>query len=540
MPGEDSLTHFLSKLREILRGKISEQDFAEAVTQARSHTGGVFKKRRKDETKPIPEDDTGDDMDPGPPPPDEAAERKPRAKARCAEPIYMSEVVQFAEDGRTASIQVFPPVGKYDHPRYGTLDISPAFLKRVKANFDAKIYQQELPLTIDLEHQTSLSGAAGWISKVEIKGDKGLWATVELNDRGQALLRDDAYRYFSPEYYDEWTDPATGEQHKDVLVGGALTNRPFFKGMEPVLVASEGVFAFEEMRASGEGESAEDGEPEATELADANPEHYLYVPNAHRPGTWKLPVAENGQVTVAQLGRAAAALGPGGFRGQPVDLPEPDKAACKRKLRALYAKLGVKPEDMPEHIRAASEAGIQPVSERLAEQPGEEESEVGMSDDEAKAFRELGDSVKTLREELDAERKARETAEATAKTASERAVALERDAKRRELTEFVKANRLAFRGEVPEAVARLESYQAALSDEQFKDYLDERHAQHEAMAASEAFQQKGTARAPAGPSAELAAAIQTAGSLEKALEVNPRLYTEYVADQNRRVRRGGE
>ncbi len=77
----------------------------------------------------------------------------------------------------------------------------------------------------------------------------------------------------------------------------------------------------------------------------SNPDMYLYVPDREKPSTWKLPIAEdNGAVTVAQLGRAAAALGPG-FRGQPVDLPPDAKKTCARKLISLYREHKAPPPD---------------------------------------------------------------------------------------------------------------------------------------------------------------------------------------------------
>lgn len=85
---------------------------------------------------------------------------------------------------------------------------------------------------------------------------------------------------------------------------------------------------------------------------------FLYVPDPNKPSTWKLPFKEfvggKLQVTKKKLGMAAAALG-AGFRGQKASLPPEAKAAAKRKLRGLYAKLGVKPEDMPPAIREGDE-----------------------------------------------------------------------------------------------------------------------------------------------------------------------------------------
>mgnify|MGYP000228477299 CR=1 FL=1 len=81
------------------------------------------------------------------------------------------------------------------------------------------------------------------------------------------------------------------------------------------------------------------------------PEAYLYVPDPDEPSTWKLRIEETpGKITVAQLGRAAAALGPG-FRGQRVDLPsEEDYRECARKLIRLYRDIGVEDEKIPEYL----------------------------------------------------------------------------------------------------------------------------------------------------------------------------------------------
>jgi len=54
-------------------------------------------------------------------------------------------------------------------------------------------------------------------------------------------MEGDQFKFFSPEFFDEWKDPASGEVYSDVAIGGALTTRPFFKekSLRP-LVASEG------------------------------------------------------------------------------------------------------------------------------------------------------------------------------------------------------------------------------------------------------------------------------------------------------------
>jgi hypothetical protein len=80
---------------------------------------------------------------------------------------------------------------------------------------------------------------------------------------------------------------------------------------------------------------------------------FAYVPDPDKPSTWKLRLSEgkSGNITRSQLGAAAAAFSPGGFRGQKVQIPGADMAKVKAKIRAAYKKLGVDAKDMPESIR---------------------------------------------------------------------------------------------------------------------------------------------------------------------------------------------
>lgn len=84
---------------------------------------------------------------------------------------------------------------------------------------------------------------------------------------------------------------------------------------------------------------------------------YACVPDPEKPSTWKLRLAEgeSGNITVAQLGRAAAAFSKGGFRGNRVDLPDECPAEkIKNRIRSEYRKLGVDSEDVPDSIKSLS------------------------------------------------------------------------------------------------------------------------------------------------------------------------------------------
>lgn len=84
-------------------------------------------------------------------------------------------------------------------------------------------------------------------------------------------------------------------------------------------------------------------------------EAYAYVGDPEKADTWKLRMWESPEkkATVAQLGRAAAAFSPGGFRGEKVEIPSEDAGRVKARIRAAYKACGAKPEDMPESIAAS-------------------------------------------------------------------------------------------------------------------------------------------------------------------------------------------
>jgi hypothetical protein len=136
------------------------------------------------------------------------------------------------------AIQVLPKPGTYKHPNYGDIVITPERNANFVRNFQQGVYQSRVP--IDAEHQTKVSGALGWLTGLSQNTDGSVDGAVEWTDRGRSMLAADRFRYVSPEWYDSWRDPATNTAHADILIGAALTSRPFFKeGALRPLVASE-------------------------------------------------------------------------------------------------------------------------------------------------------------------------------------------------------------------------------------------------------------------------------------------------------------
>lgn len=142
-------------------------------------------------------------------------------------------------------IPYLPKPGTYEHGVYGDIIVTAERNARFADQFNNGIYQEYIP--VDAEHETKLSGAVGWITKMRTNEDGSVDAWVDWTERGRSLLADDGFRYVSPEWYDTWTDPATRQTFEDVAVGCALTTRPYFKGahLRPLVASEDGLSIYE-------------------------------------------------------------------------------------------------------------------------------------------------------------------------------------------------------------------------------------------------------------------------------------------------------
>jgi uncharacterized protein (DUF2267 family) len=138
--------------------------------------------------------------------------------------------VKFEDNNPNASWMQAFPIGEYAHPLYGKIKMTQERAKQFAANLVQKI--RGIDTAIDFGH-TPGKEAAGWVKSAEARAD-GLWLFVEWTERAANAIRAGEWRYFSPEFVDKWRHPETGTVHKDVLMGGGLTNRPFLKNILPV------------------------------------------------------------------------------------------------------------------------------------------------------------------------------------------------------------------------------------------------------------------------------------------------------------------
>lgn len=223
----------LNKMRGRLKGKLrhgrtlTQDDIDEAHTFAKRHAAAMSE---ADETIVVEHDEANDG-------------NEVIAPMGYGELIEKPDYRLFQEIKSAAEIpdriHYLPVPGTYKHPSYGEVEITPERNARFVANFKDRIYGQDIP--IDAEHQTKLSGAMGHIKELVQNSDGSVDAIPTWTPNGRKLLSDGAFRYFSPEWFDSWRNPADGVTHQDVPIGGALTNRPFFKeGSLRPLAASEG------------------------------------------------------------------------------------------------------------------------------------------------------------------------------------------------------------------------------------------------------------------------------------------------------------
>lgn len=124
--------------------------------------------------------------------------------------------------------------GNFNHPKFGNFEITTQTLSEMIANFKNRV--RGIDLSFDYFHDSDKEASA-WVGDLELSEDgTQLWATnVDWTPKARQKLAERELRYFSPDFAFQWTDPETGNIFKNVLFGGALTNRPFLKEMQAIV-----------------------------------------------------------------------------------------------------------------------------------------------------------------------------------------------------------------------------------------------------------------------------------------------------------------
>ncbi len=137
--------------------------------------------------------------------------------------------------GDKVDIQIMR-VGAWNHQMYGKVKVTEKTLQDVVTNFEER--KRGIDLAVDENHEPNHK-ALGWFKDLYVKGKDALFASIELTKKGADLLTEGAYKYFSPEIVFKKIDEETGKSISNLLIGGAFTNRPFFKAMKPLMATEE-------------------------------------------------------------------------------------------------------------------------------------------------------------------------------------------------------------------------------------------------------------------------------------------------------------
>lgn len=117
------------------------------------------------------------------------------------------------------------------------ITITEADLDKAIENFE-RYWKPRGGVPVDYDHSFLESGdstAAGWIVSMERKG-LSLFETVKWTPKAAQQIRDKEYRFYSAEFTSDWINEEGGHEGFTVLAG-ALTNRPFLRGLTPVALS---------------------------------------------------------------------------------------------------------------------------------------------------------------------------------------------------------------------------------------------------------------------------------------------------------------
>jgi phage I-like protein len=128
-------------------------------------------------------------------------------------------------------------LGDYSDPRYGDFQITAGDVADWQKNLTQLPGGEAL---IDFEHRSERkprdSRAAGWITGIELDGDKVI-ANARWTPDGEQAIKDGSYRFISPAYGEHRNEH--GVTFENTLMSVALTNKPALTGLPAVVLASE-------------------------------------------------------------------------------------------------------------------------------------------------------------------------------------------------------------------------------------------------------------------------------------------------------------
>lgn len=151
---------------------------------------------------------------------------------------YLTDIsdieLEVKDDKKSAWIEIFRE-GEWNHPKHGVIKGTKKLFNDFIDNWKNNVLGRDI--SFDKTHNPE-DGATGWVKNIKIFGDK-LKALVEFTPWGIELIEQKGFKYFSPEYRDSYIDKESGKEHKNVLFGGGITNRPFLTNLAPIVLSED-------------------------------------------------------------------------------------------------------------------------------------------------------------------------------------------------------------------------------------------------------------------------------------------------------------
>ena len=171
-----------------------------------------------------------------------------------------SDLDSLTTEDRVTWVQAYP-FDSWDHPIYGTTTVNREIGSRYVENLKSNVRGQDIATNYEHgEDPAKGAKASGWIRDAELRDD-GVYLQVEFTPTAIQEIKNGEWKYFSAESYDEWEHPHTGQKYQYVLAGGALTNRPWVKGMLPINFSEVMVETEQGIKPKNESKEMEHSEP---------------------------------------------------------------------------------------------------------------------------------------------------------------------------------------------------------------------------------------------------------------------------------------
>jgi Mu-like prophage I protein len=148
---------------------------------------------------------------------------------------YLADLENIKLDEKNSTwIDVFR-LGTWKHPKWGiikgTKELFESFIKNWKDNVVGR------DISFDKTHDPD-GRAVAWVKNLKIEGDR-FKAFIEFTPFGVGMIKNKGFRYFSPEYVDNYESKETGKRVGPTLLGGGITNRPFLTNLSPIVLSED-------------------------------------------------------------------------------------------------------------------------------------------------------------------------------------------------------------------------------------------------------------------------------------------------------------